>query len=97
MSIDLAEAFERHNKSYLKFEDIQSPAHPRPDICAFITIDRLLPNAGLDMVCAAERDQIYLDADCAALASVITDEDVLLLSRCGVMYDEEYDSLSMFA
>lgn len=94
--IDLKEVFDKHEGEHLQFELIENPPHHRPDICAFIIIDRLLPNPGRDMVTSAEHDQIWLDADCEKLAEVATEDDVIALLRCGVWYDSETDSLSTF-
>lgn len=95
--MNLEDRFEAVNDEFLKFENIESPRHPRPDMCAFLTLDGIIPGATRDMVCAAEHDQIYLDVDCDELEKVITNEDVLTLVRCGVMFDSGTDSLSMFA
>jgi hypothetical protein len=95
--IDINCAFNNYDDDYLKFERVVDKLHPRPDICAFLLLDKILPNDGFDMVCGAEHDEIYLDVDCERLAEVATEEDVLTLVRCGVHYDEETDSLAMFA
>lgn len=95
--IDLDATFEKHNDDYLKFERVENKLHSRPDLCAFLLLDKLLPNDGRDMVCAAEHDEIFLDADCEKLAEVATEEDILTLTRCGVHYDSYTDSLAMFA
>jgi hypothetical protein len=95
--IDLHETFEKFNDEYLKFDRVEKQLHSRPDVCAFLLLDRLLPNPGRDMVCAAEHDVIYLNADCEKLAEVATESDILTLARCGVRYDSETDSLAMFA
>ena len=94
--IDLYETFEKHGDEYRKFERVEGKLHPRPDICAFLLIDSLLPGSR-NIVCAAEHDEIYLDADCDMLAEVATEEDILTLVRCGVRYSGEYESLAMFA
>ena len=95
--IDLYVIFEKHNDDYLKFERVENKLHSRPDLCAFLLIDKLLPNDGRDIVSAATHDEIFLDADCEKLAEVATEEDILTLTRCGVLYDRETDSLAMFA
>ncbi|HAX23084.1 MAG TPA: hypothetical protein DCY64_22710 [Hydrogenophaga sp.] len=95
--MDLQEAFERHEDEYLNFKMVEKPMHNRPDLCAFLLLDKLLPNKGRDMVCAAEHDEFFLDADCEKLAAVATEEDILTLIRCGVRYDSDTDSLAMFA
>ena len=95
--IDLEATFDRHSDDFLKFDRVENKLHSRPDLCAFLLLDKLLPNAGRDMVCAAEHDEIFLDADCEKLAEVVTDDDILTLTRCGVRYDSDTDSLAMFA
>lgn len=95
--IDLDATFEKHSGNYMNFDAVEKKLHSRPDLCAFLLLDKLLPNAGRDMVCAAEHDEIFLDADCEKLAEVATEEDILTLTRCGVRYDSDTDSLAMFA
>ena len=98
----LQEMFEAVDGEFLKFDRIENPRHPAPDLCAFLMLHDLAPalNAGdgkaADMVCAAEHDEIFLATDCEALAKVATPEIVRDLHRCGVRYDSEYDSLAMF-
>lgn len=70
--------------------------HRRPDLNAFLLLDRLCPGDD-DMVCAAENDEIYLAVGVDSLAGVATEEDILDLMRCGVRYDAPSDSLAMFA
>lgn len=94
--IDLYETFEKYNGEYGKFDRVENKLHDRPDLCAFLLLDKLLPNVGHDLVCAAGYDIIYLEADCENLAEVATEEDILILSRCGVFYDTATDSLAMF-
>lgn len=94
--IDLYEMFEKHKDEYIKFDRVVNKLHARPDICAFLLLDKLLPNDGRDIVSGASHDEIYLDADCKKLAEVSTDDDILMLTRCGVRYDSDSDSLAMF-
>lgn len=92
----LQEMFEQHEDEYLKFDRVEEKRHARPDLCAFLLLDSLLPG-NRDMVCAAAHDEIYLDADCDLLADVATEADILTLVRCGVRYDEQNECLTMFA
>jgi AAA15 family ATPase/GTPase len=94
--IDLNATFEKHNDDYLKFDRVENKLHSRPDLCAFLLLDKLMPNAGRNMVFAAEHNEIFLDADCEKLAEVATEEDILTLTRCGVNYDGDIDSLAMY-
>lgn len=93
--LDLAELFDKYDSDYLKFDRVENKLHHRSDICAFLLLDKLLPNKN-DMVSAAEHDEIFLDADLEELAKVATEDDILMLIRCGVHYDSETDSLAMF-
>lgn len=89
--------FELHNAEYGKFELIRSPRHPRPDICAFLMLDELMPAvADKDMVSAAESGEIFLSVNCEELAKVVTSVQVRNLVRCGVRYSPSYDCLCMF-
>ena len=94
--IDLILTFEKFDNEYLEFERVENKLHSRPDLCAFLLLDKLLPKAGRDMVCAAEHDEFFLDVDCKKLAEVATENDILTLRRCGVRYDSSVDSLAMF-
>jgi hypothetical protein len=87
-------AFEAMNKEYLEFKHINNPPSKRPDVCAFILLDKLFP-ADRDMVSAAEHDEIYLDVEWEQI-TLLTDEHILYLVRCGVRFNSENESLAMF-
>ena len=91
---DLHETFEKYNEDFLKFERVVNPPSTRPDLCAFLLLSQLFPDT-TDIISAAEHDQIYLDVDCEQLDK-FSEETILTLTRCGVFYDTEVDSLSMF-
>lgn len=95
--IDLEKAFDAAENEFLKFERIEKPLHPRPDLCAFLRLHELVPVEGRDMISAAEHDEFFIDVDCEDLAKVATQEDVVFLHRCGVRYSTEFDCLAMFA
>jgi hypothetical protein len=96
--IDIHATFDKYEDEFLKFERIppDRKLHARPDLCAFLLLDRLVPG-DCDMVAGAEHDEIWLEVSVDILASVATDEDLLTLCRCGVRYDGDADSLAMFA
>jgi hypothetical protein len=96
MSEKLKQVFDQFDDDYLKFEDIAGPLHRRPDVCAFLLLDHLVPGRGKAMVTAAEHDEIFLGIDIDALTAVCTERDVQTLVRCGVRYDSESTSLAMF-
>lgn len=93
---ELATLFEAHNDEYLKFARVPNKRSSRPDLHAFLLLDALVPG-DRDIVSGAKHDQIFLDVDPDDLAKVVTEDVAVELVRCGVMYDEENDSLMMFA
>ena len=95
---ELCELFDEDElrDEYLKFEDIENPRHPRPDLCAFLMLHELVPGTS-DMVSDAQHDEIFLDVSLRDLAPVITKEQVRDLIRCGVRTDEYGEGLCMFA
>ena len=95
--VDLNSAFEKFDDEYLEFGRVVSPLHARPDISAFLLIDKLVPRAGKDIISAAEHDEFFIDCDCDELAKAATEEDILTLVRCGVRYDDGCECLAMFA
>ncbi len=94
--INLAEAFEKFEDEYIAFEKVKDPIYPRPDICAFLMLDKLVPAKNRDMVCSASHDEIWLDVDCEELAKVATEQDIETLVRCGIRYSDDEESLCMF-
>lgn len=91
---DISDRFELVNDEYSEFESVQNKKSSRRGIHAFILLNELFPSSG-DIVCAASHDVIYLD-NCGKTLDTLTDDQILELTRCGVMYDSENDSLSMF-
>jgi len=100
MTLDEMKAlFEKYSSGesieYVAFKRVKNPKCKRPDICAFIRLDELVSGKAY-MVSAAEHDEIFLDVDVEELAAVVTEEDIVMLLRCGVRYDSSVDSLAMF-
>ena len=94
---ELEELFgERNDGEFLEFDRIELKRSSSPDLHAFKLLERLVDING-DIVCAAEHDTIYLGVSVSELAKVITEQDIIDLIRCGVIYDEETESLMMFA
>lgn len=67
--------------------------HPRSDISAMITLDRLSPGSGR-IVSAAEHDEIWFDAEIESVAANATPADIKLLAACRVRLDG--DSFAMY-
>jgi hypothetical protein len=91
--LNLEEMFEKHEDEFLKFDRVQNKRSKRQDLHAFLLLDELVPGDN-DIVSCAEHDEIYLGVDCGELAEVITEEQVIELSRCGVRPGR--DCLCMF-
>lgn len=94
----MAHPFDRYDDEFLKFDRIPAERRlsERPDLCAFLLLDRLVPGKS-DMVSSAEHDEIWLDVDPKALVAVASEDDIVTLVRCGVRYDSDVESLAMFA
>jgi hypothetical protein len=88
------ERFDAVNKEYRIFDLVKNKRSSRPDLHAFMLLDSLFPGSH-DVVSASEHDVIYLFPSEDKIES-LTDEQILELTRCGVMYDDDSDSLMMF-
>lgn len=92
------EALEDVPYETLSFKLVESPPSRWRDLSAFILLDRWCPEegrGGAHIVECAEHDQIWLAVTPRHLAGKITADDVLTLRRCGVLYDDATESLSM--
>lgn len=101
--MNMHEEFGRHNEELLKFERVDAPLSQRPDLCAFLMLDSIIPpqlgrgnGSPVKMLSCAEYDEVWLAVDCEALARAITTEQVRDLVRCGIRYSGERDCLCMF-
>lgn len=93
--MNIKERFEAVNDDYLEFDLIEAKRSQRRDLHAFLMLDELFPNPGRDIVCSAAHDEIWLNVEEEKLND-LTDFQILELTRCGVGYDSENDSLCMF-
>jgi hypothetical protein len=93
--LDLPALFEQHNDEYLKDKRItpERRLHPLADLDAFLRLHQLVPGKKR-MIAGAEHDMIYLVVSEADLAAVATEEDIVDLIRCGILYGN--DGLFMF-
>lgn len=93
---------EYDEKDYGEFTLIQDPPSKRHDLCAFLLLDKLVPESaygdGLatEILAASGHDESWLDVNMDCLRERITAADILYLVRCGIRYDEENDSLALF-
>jgi len=87
--------FEKHFDEFLKFERVKNKKSNCPDLHGMILLEKLFPSEkAYDMICSGEHDRVWLKI-CEDQLDDLTDENVIELSRCGISYDEEFDSLTM--
>jgi len=94
-SEEMSDLFDNSDDEFLNFNAVESRLSNRPDLHAFLLLDELIPGES-DLVGSADYDEIWLDVDMEKFLEVATEEHITELSRCGVRYDEEVDSLCMF-
>ena len=88
------EEITKEGEEYLDFEKVMNKRSLRADVHAFLLLDELFPKRGF-LISAAAHDQIFLDYSEAEIAK-LSDEQIVELSLCGVMYGEE-GGLSLYA
>lgn len=93
--INSKELFVKHHSEYLKFELVVDKKSNRPDLNAFILLDKLCPSSS-DMITSSTHDEIFIDVDTDDLNKVATEADIIELIRCGVRLSSEFDTLTMF-
>lgn len=96
--MDIKDRFERFSDDYLDFKNI-SPANKlsdRPDLCAFLILDKLVPGKQ-DIVDSAEHDEFYLSISPETFIELVNDGQLRDLVRCGLRYDSSTESLCFFA
>lgn len=94
----LSEMFGKHKDDHGGFNLVENKLSNRQDLHAFLLLEKLCPfSHSKRIIGSPSDDEIYLSIDCDELEEAITDEQVLELVRCGIMYDEQYECLTMFA
>lgn len=93
--MDLDERFQSFEKDQLSFEKIKNKRSKRSDIHAFLLLDEVFPNSSREMICSASHDQLWIDVGNTPLEQ-LTDSQIQELVRCGIHYDDEFESLAMF-
>lgn len=80
-----------------KFDRITEHLATRPDVHAFVLMDRLCPSrGGIDIVYNTTDEDIILDIKLTDLAKTISPEQVLELVRCGLFFDADGHMTSMY-
>jgi len=92
--ISAYDLFEHDNNEALKFDRVEVKNSKRPDLHAFILLDKLFPSKS-DIVCCAGHDQIWFDVSSEQIET-ISEDHIIELLRCGIYYDNETESLYSF-
>jgi hypothetical protein len=96
LTMNIAELFEKHNPEYLEFKDVVDKRASRPDLHAFLLLDTLFPTKNdSDIIAASQHDKIHLNIMAGDIEKLTSDQ-ILELTRCGVLYCCEDDALYMF-
>ena len=74
-----------------KHEAIEIPQKGKIDLAAFQLLAEIFPKKSY-VICHADIDQIWFHGDYEKL----TEKNILDLTKCGVFFDTNYNSLSMF-
>jgi hypothetical protein len=91
--------FEERADDFGNIEDVKPSRrlHRRTDLNAFLLLDQLLTNGNDSAILiSAEHEQVWLSPKPWEVMLRASEEDLLDLIRCGVFYDEDNDSLSMY-
>ncbi len=91
----MADLFKEFETEFLKFDRIETKLSQRPDLHAFLLLDKLVPGTE-DMVSYATYDEINLSVEPKDLAKVATEDQLRDLHRCGVRHNTGFDTLEMF-
>ena len=90
--------FSEFEDDFLEFEKVKDKLSNRPDLHAFILLDKLVPGKkGMDLISASEHDEYYLSIEPEKLAKVATKDQLRDLHRCGIRHDPSNDSLCVFS
>lgn len=94
---DLAKFFEDHMEDQLGGTVTGTPAliTKCKDIIAFLLLDKLVPGH-VRMLAAADHDIVFLSVDPHKVNEVATNDELLTLIRCGVLFDAEQEAFFMF-
>jgi hypothetical protein len=89
--------FQKHALEYRHFERVQNPPSPRRDLCAFLLIDKLVPDQNESIINDTSENGdsfVYLNLYPHQLEN-FPEEQIVDLIRCGVSYNEYSGHLYM--
>lgn len=99
MEIDeIRELFEKHDEEFLKFEKVENKLSNKRDLHAFMLLDQLSKDKSGDIIGHAEHDEYLLNFDEEEIENLDLTENIIIdLRRCGVLFDEEFEVFKLFA
>lgn len=93
--VTLKEVFDRalkyDGRPCPSFSMIAKPPSLRPDLCALVKLETLVPGVGMMVHC--EDGYLRINVDPHQLVRAASFVDILYLVRCGVRYDADVGSL----
>lgn len=94
---ELESLFDKHEAEFLEFDRIPTERRlaNRPDIHLFRLLDELFPGDD-DLISSATHDEICFSIDGEKFAAEVAESRLVDMMRCGLRWDEEYQSLCMF-
>ena len=92
--LNLEEVFKKHANETGEFDRIKNPPSKKMDLCAFILLDKML-GGGDCIIIGAMRHRVLLWVDIDEFAAIATEEQVVYLIRCGVLYSARTRELRM--
>lgn len=93
---EMSEAFKKYSdEEFLKFDRVTNKATNKSDLHGFLILDRLEPESTA-VLGSAEHDEVFLHTSPDAVLDKITEADIIDLLRCGISYNEEYESFYTF-
>lgn len=91
MMLNIQELFAKHDDKFLEDSD----EFDCRDLVAFNILKQYRGNDD-KIICSAEHDVIYLNVDINLLAEGSTEDEIITLIRCGVIYDSYNECFSMY-
>lgn len=88
--------FSEFNDDFLEFEKVKEKLSKRPDLHAFILLDKLVPGK-VNLISASQHDEYYLSIEPEKLLKVATKDQLRDLHRCGIRHDLGFNSLCVYA
>lgn len=81
----LKDRFAKYKDQYQRFDLEPNPLFTRPETVAFWMLTTLQPSTERkNLIASIGYEMLFLDIDCEKLNSVITDEQIQTLVRCGI-------------